>query len=107
MTGTPIIPARGRVYMADLGHGDKPYLVVSNNARNVRLDDCLSVRITTSPKPDVTSVVPLGSGDPLVGRVLCDDIVAIYRDELRRDVGALSALTMAQVAVGLRYALSV
>jgi mRNA interferase MazF len=93
--------------MADIGHGDKPYLVVSNNARNRQLQDCLAVRITTSPKPDMTSVVPLTPADPLVGRVLCDDLVAIFHDELRKDVGALATSTMTQVAVGLRYALGI
>jgi mRNA interferase MazF len=93
--------------MADLGHGEKPFLVVSNNARNTKLGDCLGVRITTSPKPDIASIVPLTAADPLVGRVLCDDITPLYRDELKRDVGALSPSTIAQVAVGLRFALPV
>jgi mRNA interferase MazF len=95
--------------MADLdgGYGEKPYLIVSNNARNRQLRDALGVRITTSPKPDMTSVVPLTAADPVVGRVLCDDIIPIYRDELRRDLGALSLATMNQVAAGLRFALSV
>ena len=102
-----IVPVRGRVYMADLGNGDKPFLVVSNNARNTKLEDCLGVRITTSSKPDIASIVELSSADPLVGRVLCDDIAAIYRDELKRDVGALSVGTMNQVAAALRFALSI
>jgi mRNA interferase MazF len=107
LSATSITPVRGRVYLADLGHGEKPYLVVSNNARNTKLQDCLAIRITTSPKPDITSIVALASGDPLVGRVLCDDVVTIFRDELKRDVGALSTPTMNQVAVGLRYALAI
>ena len=91
--------------MADLGHGEKPYLIVSNNARNRQLQDSLAVRITTTVKPDMMSVVRLSPADPLVGRVLCDDIVAIFHDELRRDVGAVCSTTMSQVAVGLRFAL--
>jgi mRNA interferase MazF len=102
-----IVPVRGRVYMADLGSGDKPFVVVSNNARNTKLEDCLGVRITTSRKPDIASIVELSSADPLAGRVLCDDIAAIYRDELKRDVGALSLGTMNLVAAGLRFALSI
>jgi mRNA interferase MazF len=104
-----IIPARGRVYMADLGEGfgDKPFVIVSNNARNTKLDDCLAARITTSPKPEIPSVVDLSREDPLVGRVLCDDIVKLYRDELKRDVGALSAQTMARVRAGLCHALAI
>jgi len=104
-----IIPARGRVYMADLGegYGDKPFLVVSNNARNSKLDDCLAARITISVKPEIPSVVDLSKEDPLVGRVLCDDLVKLYRDELKRDVGALSAQTMARVRRGLCQALAI
>jgi mRNA interferase MazF len=79
---------------------------VSNNARNRKLQDSLAVRLTTTVKPDLVSIVVLSSADPLVGRVLCDDIVSIFHDELRRDVGALSSATMSQVAVGLRFALS-
>jgi len=79
--------------------------VVSNNARNRMLRDCLAVRITTSPKPEMASVAVVLSADPFVGRVLCDDIVAVFHDELRRDVGALSTATMDQVAAGLRDAL--
>lgn len=93
--------------MADLGHGPKPFLVVSNNARNSRLRSCVAVRITTSPKPEIASIVPLGSADPLVGRVLCDDITVIYPDELKQDVGALSRQTMNQVANALRFALNI
>jgi hypothetical protein len=37
-------------------------------------------------------------------RLLCDNIAAIYRDELKRDVGALSVPTINQVAVALRIA---
>jgi mRNA interferase MazF len=102
-----IVPVRGRVYLADLGHGAKPFLVVSNNARNTKLGDCLGVRITTSPKPDIASIVPLSAADPLGGRVLCDDITPLYRDELKGDIGALSTATMAQVAVGLRFGLAI
>lgn len=107
MSGGNLVPMRGRIYMADLGNGDKPFLVVSNKARNAKLDHCLAVRITTSRKPDLASVVELSGADPLVGRVLCDNITSIFRDELKRDVGALSAATMTKVAAGLRFALSV
>ncbi|MGH8882384.1 MAG: type II toxin-antitoxin system PemK/MazF family toxin, partial [Stackebrandtia sp.] len=33
---------RGLVYRADVGYGPKPFLVVSNNARNKHLKDCLA-----------------------------------------------------------------
>ncbi|WP_081982488.1 type II toxin-antitoxin system PemK/MazF family toxin [Streptacidiphilus albus] len=102
-----ITPVRGVVYRADLGKGPKPFLVVSNNARNQKLDSCLAVRITTTQKPEMTSIVPLGSADsPLVGCVLCDDIVELWRDEIKGTLGALSKETMVKVATGLRAALA-
>jgi len=97
---------RGRVYHADLGAGDKPYLVVSNNGRNRNLRSALVVRITTSTKPRLESIVELASGDPLVGRVLCDDVTVLYADEVKRDGGALTTATMMRVAAGLRAALA-
>ncbi len=102
-----IIPARGRIYRADIGHGLKPFLVVSNNQRNNNLEDCIAVRITTSEKPLIPSIVELTAADhPLVGRVLCDDIVTLFRDELQHDLGAVSLTTMQAVGTGLRAALS-
>jgi mRNA interferase MazF len=98
---------RGRVYYADLGAGDKPYLVVSNNSRNQRLSSALVVRVTTSAKPDLESIVELSPQDPLVGRVLCDNINVLYADEVKRDGGALSLPTMVRVAAGLRAALAI
>ncbi|HEY3687229.1 MAG TPA: type II toxin-antitoxin system PemK/MazF family toxin [Streptosporangiaceae bacterium] len=102
----PIVPARGRVYYADLGYGDKPFLVVSNNARNSKLETCLAARITTTKKPELTSIVELTPEDRLAGRVLCDDLATLYRDELKRDAGALCGRTMMRVADGLRAALA-
>ncbi len=97
---------RGRVYYADFGEGDKPFLVVSNNGRNSRLDSALAVRITTSRKPELPSIVELSPQDPLVGRVLCDDIGPLYPEEIKRDGGALTAQTMMRVSAGLRSALA-
>lgn len=105
--GIKFLPVRGRVYMADIGSGRKPWLIVSNNVRNQVLQDCLAVRITTSAKPDLPTIVDLGRNDPLVGRVLCDDIALLYREDLDEDRGALSPQTMMKVAAGLRAALAV
>ncbi|GHF97382.1 type II toxin-antitoxin system PemK/MazF family toxin [Streptomyces filamentosus] len=104
---TEIVPVRGRLYRADLGFGLKPWLVVSNNARNQKLDECLVVRITTSDKPDIASIVKLGPNDPVVGRILCDDLGPMYRDDIKADLGALSAQTMTQVATALRHVLAI
>lgn len=107
MTAHVLVPLRGRVYAADLGHGRKPFLVVSNNRRNGRLETFLAVRLTTSPKSPLPTVVPLGPDDPLTGRVLCDDLVALFRDELLDDLGAVTPRTLRDVDDGLRAALTV
>jgi mRNA interferase MazF len=98
---------RGRVYAAVLGHveAEKYYLVVSNNRRNQRLPQVLAVRLTTTPKPPIPTVVELDNREPFTGRVLCDNIEALFPDEVRRDVGTLSPAAMARVDAGLRAAL--
>ncbi|MFW6694681.1 type II toxin-antitoxin system PemK/MazF family toxin [Streptomyces sp. MAR4 CNX-425] len=104
--GAALVPVRGRVYMADIGSGRKPWLVVSNDTRNRALRDCLAVRLTASTKPDLATIIELGPADPLVGRVLCDDVALLYREDLDEDRGALSPQTMMKVAAGLRAALA-
>ncbi|MCL2466983.1 MAG: type II toxin-antitoxin system PemK/MazF family toxin [Micrococcales bacterium] len=97
---------RGQVFWADIGAGRKPYLVVSNNARNRNLGSALVVRVTTTPKPQLASIVELDHADPLVGRVLCDDITVLYPDDHTEPAGALSVATMRRVDSALRVALA-
>lgn len=97
---------RGNVYFADLGAGEKPWLVVSNNGRNNALGSALVVRITTTVKPALASIVELDTHDRLVGRVLCDDITVLYDDDRSRHAGALTGSTMTKVAAALRVALA-
>ncbi len=101
-------PVRGRVYGAVLDEelGEKYYLVVSNNRRNRQLNDVLAVRLTTSPKPSLDTIVECGNGDPFVGRILCDDVDAIFKEEITRDLGGISPATMRQVEEGLRAAMA-
>ncbi|MDQ1248392.1 MAG: mRNA interferase MazF [Actinomycetota bacterium] len=97
---------RGRVYAAELGdYGEKYYLVVSNNNRNRALGTVLAVRLTTSAKPPIPSIVELGPSEVFEGRVVCDDIVEIWADEVTRDLGALSPQAMTEVGRGLAAAL--
>ncbi|HEU0287611.1 MAG TPA: type II toxin-antitoxin system PemK/MazF family toxin [Nocardioidaceae bacterium] len=100
-------PVRGQVYMATLGKHRKPWLIVSNNARNSSgLGTVLAVRITTSRKPSLDSIVELSNDDSFEGRVLCDDITVLYQDELDDLVGYLSPSTMMRIDLGLRAALA-
>ena len=100
-------PVRGRVYGATLpGIGtEKFFLVVSNNTRNERLPSVLALRLTTSSKPAIATVVPLLTETVFRGSVLCDDVVEIFHEEITRDLGALSRSTMARVNHGLKVAL--
>lgn len=97
---------RGQVFRVDLGHGAKPWLIVSNNARNRNLDTVVAVRVTTTGKrANVPTVVPLSSADPLVGYVVVDDLIQLYHDELSVALAALSGPTMLAVSTALRIAL--
>lgn len=99
-------PLRGQVYLADIGFGAKPWVVISNNQRNATLRSVLVARITTTSTHQAPTIVDLGRDDPLVGRVLCDDVQQLFRDELGRNCGALSRDSMARVNQGLRSAMS-
>ncbi len=97
---------RGQIFRVDLGHGPKPWLVVSNNQRNRNLETVIAARITkTRRHVYLPTVVPLQQGDPLVGLVLCDDLVQLYRDELGTYLGAIAPATTQAVSAGLRIAL--
>ena len=99
---------RGRIYRARLAHigEDKFFLVVSNNRRNKAFEQVLAARLTTTPpKAERPAVVPLGRGEVMTGWVSCDDIETIYDDEIRADLGAITAQAMRRVESGLRAAL--
>ncbi len=99
---------RGRVYRAHLGHieEDKYFLVVSNNRRNRAFGQVLAVRLTTTkPRDGRPAMVELGPGEAMTGWASCDDIETIYGDEVRADMGPVTAQTMHRVEAGLRAAL--
>jgi len=99
---------RGRIYRARLTHigQDKFFLVVSNNRRNRAFEQVLATRLTTTPpKAERPALVPLGPEEVMTGWVSCDDIETIYDDEVRADVGAVTASSMRRVEAGLRAAL--
>ena len=97
---------RGQVFRINIGHGAKPWVVVSNNQRNRNLETVIAARITTTAKHvGLPTVVPLSRDDPLVGNVLCDDLWQFYDEELDKALGALSPATMRAISSGLRVAL--
>lgn len=98
---------RGQVYAATLPGmtREKYYVVVSNNARNQGLGTALVVRITTSNKPELASIVRIPLGEPVSGRALCDDIEDMWADDVRSLLGAFSPATMRLINAGLAAAL--
>jgi len=97
---------RGQLFWVDLGHGRKPWLVVSNDARNRNLETVIAARVTTTQKHAAgPTVVPLSPEDPLVGHILVDDLVQLYEDELTQSAGAVTPATLAAVSAALRIAL--
>lgn len=99
-------PLRGQVFMVPIAGSKKPALVVSNNHRNRRLESVLAVRITTAPKPALETIVELPPGEPVKGRVLCDDLAPVPKGMLGRSLGGLSPGVMRRVDRALRVALA-
>jgi mRNA interferase MazF len=96
---------RGQIVRADIGVDEpKLFVVVSNNRRNHQLGDVLAARLTTSQKPAIPSIVEL-KNETLIGRVVCDDIMPLYQDEIGAVVAALSPPAMTAVNRGLAAAL--
>jgi mRNA interferase MazF len=101
---------RGRIYRAHLTHigEDKFFLVVSNNRRNRAFEQVLAARLTTTPpRHQRPAMVPLGPEEIMTGWVSCDDIETLYDDEVRADVGAITAPAMRRVETGLRAAFGI
>ena len=85
----------------------KLFVVVSNNRRNNALPSVLAVRLTSSAKPDIPSIVPLPQGEVFVGSAVCDDIVELYEDEIKAVRGGLTVNTLRDIEDGLRAALGI
>jgi mRNA interferase MazF len=99
---------RGRIYRAGLSHigEDKYFLVVSNDRRNRAFEQVLAVRLTTTkPRDGRPAMVEIGPDEVMTGWASCDDIETVYDDEVRADLGAVTAQTMRRVEGGLRAAL--
>lgn len=99
---------RGQVVWVRLaGHDtEKPYVVVSNNMRNAKLDSFLAVRVTTTQKPDIRSIYKLPPNEPVAGHVLCDEITLLWVDEVIRAQPGLSPRSLMGVSEALKAALA-
>ena len=84
--------------------GSLRFVVVSNNARNRALPSVLAVRLTTRPKPVLSSIVGSHRMRCCLD-VPCDDVYELWDDEVRQDVGALSPATIRAIGEGLQAAL--
>lgn len=100
----PSLLCRGHVYRADLGYGLKPWVVVSNNARNRHTQDILAVRATTTHR-DLPTWVELTRNDPLTGYIIADNIETLGKDELREYLGSLCPRTLTNLNTALALAL--
>lgn len=101
---TAAAPVRGQIYRADLGYGAKPWLIVSNNARNRVTADVLAVRLTTTER-ELPTWVPLGPSDPLGGYVNTDNIETLGKNELGDYLGTLAPASILAVNRALAVAL--
>ncbi|MCP3798697.1 type II toxin-antitoxin system PemK/MazF family toxin [Allokutzneria sp. A3M-2-11 16] len=98
---------RGQIYWSDIGFGNKPWLVVSNNMRNRAIPSLLAVRITTTSKNvGLPTFVPLSPSDPMVGVINVDDLQQLAHEELGEQAGAVTPQTLMKVNTALKVALA-
>lgn len=100
-------PARGQVLQVAIPGVPEPKLcvVVSNNRRNRALPTVLVVRLTSSSKPDIPSIVRLPETETFHGVAVCDDIFEVFEDEVLAMRGGLTPAALRAVGDGLRAAL--
>lgn len=100
---------RGTVwdYAFEKGADPKPALIVSSNGRNrSRWPYVHVVRITSAPKEMRDTIVELPAGEPVAGRVMCDDLAPVPKSALGRSRGGLSPATMRLVDEALKRILA-
>jgi mRNA interferase MazF len=104
-------PSRGQIWWAGVGlEENKRFVVVSNNVRNRQLNDVLGVRLTTSHKPDLPSIVAFPDGvAPGLARsyAVADDIWPLYKIDMTGPIGALTPAQMSAVESAMRVALDI
>jgi mRNA interferase MazF len=96
---------RGSVWQYDFEEGaaPKPAVIVSNNGRNhSRWPVVHVVRVTAAPKEPRSTIVSVPGGECVKGSVLCDDLYPVYKEDLGKQLGALSPGVMREVDNGLR-----
>lgn len=102
-----IEPTRGHIYrMYDPEYGTLHCLVISTIPASDVEDNCLAMRVTVTGKAHSFPYwVRLGSGDPGFGYVVVHDLDRVDHDELKEDLGPLSAETMGRVERELKRVL--
>lgn len=99
---------RGTVweYHFEPGTAPDPAVIVSNNGRNRSAWPLVHVvRVTTSPREPHPTIVELPDGEPVDGRVICDDLAPVAKAALGRRLGGLSPQVMQRVDAALKIVL--
>jgi mRNA interferase MazF len=100
---------RGQIWLADVGLSEpKRFVIVSNNARNRRLNEVLGARTTTAPKPALPSIVAFKAAEvaPEPTFVVADDIWPLDKRDLIKRTGALSISQMRRLEQAIKAALA-
>ena len=101
---------RGGIYFAALpGIGDKTVLVLSWNAINAGLRAPIVCQVTTTERErSLPTYVRLRAGEAGITEdsyVLCHELVTLYAEDFRREVGMIPPPVLVQVEAALRRAL--
>lgn len=108
-------PARGEVWMADMGSGRgreqsgmRPVLIVSVDGFNQSGAELVIVLPLTSRKKRVRThveVLPPEGGVTVPSYIKCEDIRSVSPERLSRLMGTISAATLSDVETRLRFLL--
>lgn len=99
-----LVPRRGHIYRIGLNPDVTLLgLVVSASAVHGIQNDCITLLVVADRTPvHFPYWVRLQSGDPAFGHVVCRDIGMVGREELKEDLGEVSAETMMNVSRALK-----
>jgi mRNA interferase MazF len=109
------LPARGEVWMADLGvgrgreqSGTRPVLIISEDGFNQSGAELVVAIPLTSRKKRIRThveILPPEGGLTVPSYIKCEDVRSISVDRLIRRMGTVSAPTLSEVEIRLRYLL--
>lgn len=110
----PVFPKRGEIYYVNPNYSEvsteiwsgRPGIIVSNDKNNKFNNNVLVVYLTTKPKGNYPTNVPINAtGKP--STALCDQVTVVAKERLGTDCYVCTAKEMAEIDKALAVALGI